>query len=43
MIMKKMVLCEDPVDLHSNWLTSEKRGWPAARGQLRHTEEGDGA
>lgn len=24
-IMKKEVLCEDPVDVHANWLTSEKR------------------
>lgn len=24
-IMKKKVLCEDPADLHLNWLTSEKR------------------
>lgn len=42
MIMKKMVLCEDFVDLYLNWLILEKRGWLVVRGQFRYIEEGDG-
>lgn len=42
-ITKKKILCEDPSDLHLNWLTSEKRwGWQAVRRQVTNTKKGDG-